>query len=295
MSRPLGVALLLVVTLIWGTTFVVIKGALESVPVPLFLALRFTAAALLLSWVRFDRKMLLPALALGVVSFASYGSQTLGLSYTTASKGAFITALCVIIVPFMSGLLFRVKVAGKVYVTAGIALAGLALLTLGGQDSLNRGDLIILGTAVAYALHIILMSQVLKSHPPLKVAALQLWPVALISWIWAAPQASLLPQLGAGAWWSIIYLAVVATALVLVLQSYAQRVVPAHVAALVFVLEPVFAAFFAYWFTGEQLGAAGLIGGGMVFAALLLSELKFPQRGAAPGLDGQDSPEGKLT
>jgi drug/metabolite transporter (DMT)-like permease len=293
MSRPLGVLLLVLLTLIWGTTFVVIKGALEAVPPSLFLALRFTVAAVLLSWVRFDRKVLLPALVLGVVSFISYSSQTLGLLYTTASKAAFITALCVVTVPFMSGLFFRTRVAGKVYVTAGIALAGLGLLTLGGQDPPNRGDLIILGTAVAYALHIILMSETLKEHPPLKVAALQLWPVALISWIWAAPQAGLLPHLPPAAWWSIIYLAVVATALVLVMQSYAQQVVPAHVAALVFVLEPVFAAFIAYWFRGEQLGVTGWIGGAMVLLAVVLSEVKLPRRRNAPGRD--ISPEGKLT
>jgi drug/metabolite transporter (DMT)-like permease len=292
-SRPLGVLLLVFLTLIWGSTFVVIKGALASLPPSLFLALRFTIAALLMSWVRFDRKILLPALGLGVVSFVAYGSQTVGLAWTTASKAAFITALCVVLVPFMSRLLLRTHVTGMVYLTAAIALVGLGLLTLAGQDPLNRGDLIILLTAVTYALHLIMMSEALKEHSPLQVAALQLWPVALISWLWAAPQAGLVLQLPAAVWWSIIYLAAVATALVLVLQAYAQRVVPAHVAALVFVLEPVFAAVMAYWFAGEQLGATGWLGGGLVVAALLLSELRFPRCRLAAA--GHVPPEGKAS
>lgn len=299
-SRSLGVFLLVIITLIWGTTFIVIKEAVESVPPSLFLALRFTVAALLLAWVRFDRKVLLPALALGAVMFVSYGSQTVGLVYTTASKGAFITALCVIIVPFMTGLLFRTRIAGRVWLTAGIALFGLGLLTLAGEDALNRGDLIILGTAVAYALHVILMSEAVKLHSPLQIAALQLWPVALISWLWALPHTALLPHLPASVWWAVIYLAVIATAVVLVLQAYAQRVVPPHVAALVFVLEPVFAAIFAYLVSGEQLGLTGWIGGTLVIAALVLSELKLSRKPAEPALpaaieSGPAASEGRTT
>src|SRR5690606_38529249 len=102
MPVAVGVSLLLLITLIWGTTFVVIKEALVTIPVPLLLAVRFTLAALLLSWVRFDRRALGPALLLGLFSFGGFASQTIGLAFTTASKAAFITGLSVILTPLVS-------------------------------------------------------------------------------------------------------------------------------------------------------------------------------------------------
>lgn len=277
MTRPVGLALLILITVVWGTTFVVIKESLSSTPPSLFLALRFTAAALVLAWVRPDRRSWPWALALGLASFVSYGSQTVGLVYTTASKAAFITGLSVIITPFLAGLIQRRWVAGRVWLSAGVALAGLALMTLGGESGVNLGDLIIVGTAFAYATHILLIAAAVRKHDPLKLAAMQLWPVALLSWGWALPHVHLIPSLPASLWWSIAYLAVVATALVLVLQNYAQRVVPAHVAALVFVLEPFVAALFGWLVLNEQLGVSGWIGGGLVVAAMLISELRAPR------------------
>lgn len=278
MSRPVGVAVLVLITVIWGTTFVVIKESLDHVPPSLFLALRFTAAALVLVWVKPDRRALPWALALGLASFLSYGSQTLGLSYTTASKAAFITGLSVIITPFLSRLFLGSRLTGRVWLTAGVALAGLALMTLGGESGVNIGDLIIVITAFAYAVHLILISRAVQHQDPVKLAAMQLWPVAVMAWIWAWPHAGMVTSLPAGVWWAIIYLAVVATALVLVLQNMAQRIVPAHVAALIFVLEPFVAALFGWLLLGEQLGVAGWVGGAVVVAAMILSEAGQPRR-----------------
>ena len=92
MTRGVGIALLLLVTLIWGTTFVVVKEALDTIPVSLLLALRFTLAGAMLAWARWERKAVVPALVLGVLSFAGFGSQTIGLSITSASNAAFIEA-----------------------------------------------------------------------------------------------------------------------------------------------------------------------------------------------------------
>lgn len=274
MTRGVGIALLLLVTLIWGTTFAVIKESLENVPPALFLALRFTAAALAMAWIRLPRAVLGWGLLLGVVMFVSYGSQTFGLVYTTASKGAFITALSVVLVPMLTGLINRSWLPARVWVAAALALAGLGLMTLTDVSGVNTGDLIIVGTAFAYACHILLIDRGLKKFPPLQLAAAQVWPVALFSWIWAAPEAHLVSQLPASVWWSIIYLAVVATALVLILQNTAQQVVKPHTAALIFVLEPVFAAVFGWLLLGEQLGLTGWLGGLLVVAGMIVGELR---------------------
>lgn len=286
MTRATGIVLLLLVTLIWGTTFVVIKESLESVPPALFLALRFTAAALALAWIRPVKGILGWGLLLGVVMFVSYGSQTLGLVYTTASKGAFITALSVVLVPMLTGLLNRQWLPARVWIAAGLALLGLGLMTLTDVSGVNIGDLIIVGTAFAYACHILLIDRGLKRFPPLQLAAAQVWPVAVFAWIWAIPEAHLVTQLPASVWWSILYLAVIATALVLILQNTAQQVVPPHTAALLFVLEPVFAALFGWLLLGEQLGLSGWIGGALVIAGMLVSELRPPERGALAGKAG---------
>lgn len=282
MTRGVGIALLLLVTLIWGTTFAVIKESVETVPPALFLALRFTAAALAMAWIRPARGIFGWGLLLGVVMFVSYGSQTLGLVYTSASKGAFITALSVVLVPMLTGLINRRWLPARVWVAAALALAGLGLMTLTDVSGINIGDLIIVGTAFAYAVHILLIDRGLKKFPPLQLAAAQVWPVAVFSWLWAIPEVHLIPELPASVWWSILYLAVVATALVLILQNTAQQVVKPHTAALIFVLEPVFAAVFGYLVLGEQLGLAGWLGGFLVVAGMIVGELR-PHR-PAPAL-----------
>lgn len=281
MTRPVGIALLLLVTLIWGTTFVIIKDTLDSIPPSLFLALRFSLAALSLIWVRPAPGIWRWGLILGAVMFVSYGSQTVGLLYTSASKGAFITALSVVLVPILTGIINRRWLPVRVWIAAGLALAGLALMTLTDVGGVNIGDLIILGTALAYAVHILLIDRAVREQPPLQLAAAQIWPVAVLSWLWAMPHAGQTGQLSGQVWLAIGFLAVVATALVLVLQNTAQKVVSPHTAALIFVLEPVFAAVFGWLLLGEQLGLFGWLGGLLVLLGMLVSELRPVRRSVA--------------
>ena len=282
MPPALGAAALIGITLIWGTTFVVVKQALLTIPVPLLLALRFTMAGLLLSWARFDRRAVRPALALGVLAFAGFATQTVGLSLTTASKAAFITGLSVILTPLVAALWLGRRVAGRAFLAALVALGGLALMTLyRGIDAVNAGDLWVLGTALAYALYIVYLGEVAGRASATSLAALQHVPMALLAWLWALPQVGALRQVPFTTYLAILYLAAVATALVAVVQTYAQRVVPAHVAALIFVLEPVFAAVFAFFLLGERLGLLGWVGGVLVVGAMFLSELR-PRRRPVP-------------
>lgn len=288
-SRPVGILVLVLLTLIWGTTFVVIKDALETISVPLLLALRFTLAGLLLGWVRVDRRTLRPALVLGVLAFAGYATQTIGLDLTTASKAAFITGLSVILTPLISSLWFRNRIAPRTYGAGVVALVGLALMSLTGANDVNAGDIWLLGTALAYALAIVYLGQVAGTVPVLGLAGAQHWPMALLAWLWALPHVGELSQVPAQTYLAIAYLAIVATALVAILQTSAQRVVPAHVAALIFLLEPVFAAVFAFYLLGERLGLLGWLGASLVVAAMLISELprRRPPALRAPGRGGR--------
>lgn len=279
MSPSLGVLLLVFVTFIWGTTFAIVKETVATVPVPLLLALRFSLASLLFIWVRPRRKTLVPSLVLGFLLFAGFATQTIGLTVTTASKAAFITGLSVILTPIAGALWFRRQVPPRGLAGAALAMTGLVLLTLGGETGLNAGDLWVLGTAFAYALYIVYLGEVTSAHAPLVLSAMQLWPVTVLCWVWALPELPELARLPAPAVLAVVYLAIAATALTTWLQTLAQRVVPAYGAALIFALEPVFAAVFAYWLLAETLGPRGWLGGALVVLAMVVAEIRWRRHG----------------
>ena len=284
MSFRVAVAALVGVTLVWGTTFVVVKGALDVLPVPLLLALRFSLAAAFFVGVPFRRAALRPALVLGLLAFAGFATQTIGLSLTTASKAAFITGLSVVLTPMVAAAALRARVPGRAWAAAALAVAGLGLMTLRGGAATppNAGDVWLLGTALAYAVYIVYLGRVADAAPALSLAGMQHLPMAALAWGWALPHLGTLEGVPWEAYAAVVYLALVATAGVAIVQTVAQRVVPAHLAALIFVLEPVFAAGFAYVLLDERLGPAGLAGAALVLVAMLVAELR-PKRRAPAG------------
>lgn len=292
MSYRIAVLALILITVAWGTTFVVVKETLTTVPAPWLLAMRFSLAAACFAWVAPPRgprahTAWVPAILLGIAAFAGFATQTVGLTTTTASKAAFVTGLSVVLTPMTAAIWFRRPVPMRVWFAAALALMGLAALTTAGGDpgtGIGRapfvvGDVWVLGTAVAYAVYIVYLGEVAHRATPTFLSGAQHLPMAGLAWLWAASSGAPWPQWTWESIGAIAYLAVVCTAIVALLQVYAQRVVPAHVAALIFVLEPVFAASFAAVTLGERLGAAGWIGGATVVAAMFVSELgaKKPQ------------------
>lgn len=277
-SPLVGVLLLVLVTVIWGSTFALIKETIETVPVSLLLAIRFSFAALVLLWVKLERKTLIPGLVLGVLSFAGYATQSIGMLTTTASKAAFITGLSVILTPIVGAIWLRHRVPVRAWIAAALALSGLGLMTLNPQEGLTVGDFWVLGTALAYALYIVYLGEIAAHHKPLVLTSLQILVVALLSWGWAVPDLHVLKSLTVSEIGALLYLAIVATALVLWLQALAQRVVPAYAAALIFALEPVFAAIFAYFLLGETLSAQGWLGGMLVVLAMIMGEFRLPEK-----------------
>jgi drug/metabolite transporter (DMT)-like permease len=278
MSPLVGVLLLVLVTVIWGSTFAVIKETIQTVPVPILLAVRFSFAALFLLWVKPERKTLIPGLILGLLSFAGYATQTIGMLTTSASKAAFITGLSVILTPIVGAIWLRQRIPGRVWLAALLAIIGLGLMTLNPNEGVVIGDLWVLGTALAYALYIVYLGEIAVHHKPIVLTSLQIIVVAVLSWGWAVPHLSVLKELSPSVLSALLYLALFATALVLWLQALAQRVVPAYAAALIFALEPVFAAIFAYFMLGETLSLQGWLGGGLVVVAMILGGLGSAQR-----------------
>lgn len=285
MSPALGLAALVAITVVWGSTFVIVKDALDTIPPSLLLAVRFTLAALALSWTGIDRRAVVPALWLGLLAFAGFATQTVGLGITSASNAAFITGLSVVITPVVAAVFWRRPLAQRDYVAAGVGFVGLAVIaTRDGLSAVNAGDLLILLTAVSYALFIVYLGEVGGRVNANSLAFMQHLPMLALAWLWAAPVVSVVPDVPARTWLAIAFLALVATAGVAIVQVHAQRVVPAHVAALVFGLEPVFAALFAYLLLGEQLGWRGTLGGALLVASILYSQVGQSRAGdEAPG------------
>lgn len=287
MSKRTAAELLLVlITLIWGATFVVVKGALsDASPLP-FIALRFTLAGILLLAVlargRIDWKAWAPGLTLGFLLWLGYAGQTSGLVYTTASKSAFITGFSVILVPLLMVFWgFRLRPASLV--GAAFGLAGLYLLVapsgVSGIIGVNRGDLLVLMGSVAFAFHIVLVGVYTRRVSFLHLVPVQILTVGVLAAVaWPFSPRPVLHGTGRLIA-ALLITAILATAVAFSVQNWAQQFTPPAHTALIFALEPVFAAITSRLVLGEHLGRRAMIGSGLILAGMVFSEI---WGGAAP-------------
>ena len=286
---PLADLALLLVTLIWGSTFVMVKDAVASYPVFAFLALRFSFAALaLLPLALIRRKSVAPLrgvgraailrgavapLLIGVALFAGYGFQTVGLQQTTPAKAGFITGLAVVMVPLASAFFLHQAPGRNAWIGVCLALAGLALLTLQANLRPSAGDLLVLACAVAFAAHILLTGRFAPRHDPLLLTLGQIVVVIILSGIAVARVQA--PPLTRQVVLAAAFTGVLATSAAFGIQTLAQRfTTPTHT-ALIFAAEPVFAALFSFLLIGEALGTRQLAGCGLILAGMIVAEVKF--------------------
>ncbi len=274
------------ITLIWGATFVLVKNALGGVSTLLFLALRFSVAAGALAFLY--RGALRPGLGsamskaaiaggglTGIFLFAGFFLQTAGLRYTTPAKSAFITGLAIPLVPVF-GAIFERKIPRLVEVFGiATATAGLALMTLRGESfAIGRGDLLTLGCAAAFALHILSMGHYAPRLGFQALAAVQIGTAAAISLatFWWAERPVLAPRLSVIA--AILITGLLATALAFSVQAWAQQFTSSTRTALVFASEPVFAWLTSFLVTGELLSFRAMLGAVLILSGILIVELK---------------------
>jgi drug/metabolite transporter (DMT)-like permease len=275
--NPIGIGILVLITVVWGTTFPIVKSAIESLSPAVLIASRFLIAALvLLPWLRgVSRQLWLEGSAIAVVLFISFVTQVVGLTEISSTRAAFITGLNVILVPFFLVFL-RHKVPLTAFVAGAVAFLGIGLMSLEGVTlSFSIGDVWVLACAISYAAYIVMMDRVVAKYNPLSLAAVQMAVVAVLGVVWALPEVLTTPPTQAVLenWLPIVYLGVVATALTTLAQSYAQRLVAAFQTAVVYALEPVFAAIFSFWWLGERLGALGFVGAACILVAMVICQL----------------------
>ena len=261
---------------IWGATFFVVKNALSGVDALVLVSYRFLiAGALLLMWLAFKRKLVLrdlrPAAIMAVLLWLLYVPQTVGLKYTTASNSGFITGLFVAFVPALMPIILKYRPGWVDVLASLVSLAGLWVLT-GGMTEINRGDLLTLLTALAYAAHLLTADKYMKRGlDPLVAACQQFLLVGLLSLLTALLVRRPLTISTGQAAWAVLFLALFPSLSAFVIQMIAQRVTAPVKVSLIFALEPVFAAVFAWTLGGEEFIPRHAAGGLLIFAALVLA------------------------
>lgn len=281
--RRLAKPMLLLAALIWGSSFFVMKGAVDVIPTFYLLAIRFTGGAVLLGlvcwkrWRQFTPDYLWRGAVIGGFLFLAYSVQTFGLERTTPSKNAFLTAVYCVIVPFLYWAVARRRPDRYNILAAVLCVAGVGLVSLSGDLTINAGDALTLCCAVFYASHIVAVAKVspgkdiyLLTVFQFAFAALYAWALGLLTQEFPGPSIftpDLLFQLG--------YLTVMATTVALLFQNVGQVWSDPASAAILLSLESVFGVLCSVIFYGDPVTPRLLAGFGCIFVAVVCSETKF--------------------
>ncbi len=274
---------LLGVTAVWGSTFVVVKHAVDRMPVTDFLTWRFALAALAMLLLRPRAVARLGSsgrrvgLLLGLALGAGYLFQTLGLQTTSAAVSGFVTGMFVVLTPLGAAVLLRQPPGRAAWGAVLLATVGLGLLSLHGL-SVGTGELLTLGCAAAFALHIVGLGRFAASYDAFGLAVVQLLAVAAMCAVVAVPGGLAVPP-DAGVWGALALTSLAATALAFVVQTWAQAHLAPTRAAVVMTMEPVFGLVFAVGLAGERFGLRTALGAALVLGAMVLTEVG-PRAGA---------------
>lgn len=294
-----GIAALLLVTLVWGTTFPAMKDMTGYLSANWIVLVRFTLAGLLLSpflW-RASRGDVGRGMLVGVVLFVCYVAQIEGLALTSSNRNAFVTGLNVMVVPLL-GLLAGRLPERRIVVALVLALAGLFALCWDGGFTWGRGDWLALLAALCFGVYVKLMETATRKVDRLMtLTAAQIVTVAVCAALWlllrevpmGPAEAS---QDGADYWAyignglrqyasNLIYLGVVATAAIISLQTWGQSHSTANEAAVIYAFEPGCAAIFAYFWLGETLAWSGLVGALLLIGGMIVSQWSTERPSAA--------------
>lgn len=268
---------LVAVTAAWGSTFVLIKDVVRTLPPTDFLAVRFLLAAAVMGVAfsghvrRLPRVQVRRGLALGVVYGVAQILQTEGLARTPAAVSGFITGTYVVLTPLLGIVLLRQRASRATWVAVALATVGLAVLSLRGL-SVGAGEALTLVSALVYAVHIVGLAVWSDADEAIGLSTVQMAAIAGVCMLAALPGGVQAPS-GTGAWAAVVYTALVAGALALLVQTWAQAHLPATRAAIVMTMEPVFAAGFAVTLGPESLTARMVGGGALVLLAMYVVEL----------------------
>ena len=291
--KYLGEAALLLATIIWGGTFVIIKNSLDDASPMLFITMRFSLAAVLLIPIfllrkkHFSKKLLYEGMVLGVFLFLGFSTQTVGLKFTTASRSGFITGLMVVFTPILQLIIKRKPPTKGAIVGTILVFLGLAFLSSGGNSILtlftelgsnfNFGDFMTLLCAIFFAFQIVYIDIISRKFDFWSLLFVQLATVAVLGIIstllFDATSIEKIKFVSTDyLWFGVLYTGLLATLVNIAIQTKFQKEVTPTKAGIIYSFEPVFAATFAFFLLNEKITNFGFAGGALIFLGLLVSE-----------------------
>jgi drug/metabolite transporter (DMT)-like permease len=272
---------LLSVTLFWGTTFIFSKIILTDVPLNTYLFLRLGIAAVALDIYalrlrqEWNGRVFKHGAILGILLYLSYYLQMWGIRDTSASNAGFITGLSVVLVPVFGFLFYKIKTTLPAWISVILAITGLLLLSGANPFLWNKGDLKVLACAFVFAFHIIYTGRYSRQHNVYVLTAIELNVVALFALTAYLPGHTAFPSISLKNWGILLYLALFGTVFTYLMQTSMQRFTTVTRTAIIFAMEPVFAALFAYLVAGEMLTPQGWLGGGLIVLSMIIAELPW--------------------
>jgi drug/metabolite transporter (DMT)-like permease len=270
-------AALILVTAVWGLTFVQVKDAVELYPLAAFLAVRYAIASVALAPMAtarlrsLGRDGLFAGAVLGVLIALGIGLQTAGLERTTVTNTGFITGLYVLFTPLLALALFRTPIPRDVWAAVGLALIGLVLLS-GVPEGSAAGDVLVLASTLAQALQIVMVERYANRFDVFSLTFVEVATAGVAFGVLAIALGDLSVPRGATVWAALLVTGLFAVAFAMLVQIWAQRRVSATRIAIIFSLETVFAGLAGYLLAGDRLGAIGLAGCAAIFAGIVIAE-----------------------
>ena len=270
----------------WGVTFLMVQDAINSTPVYAFLFFRFGIASILMFFIAYkylnqiNKRTIFYGVILGTFLFSAFATQTFGLLYTKSSIVAYITGLNVIFVPFLAYLVFKDHISKKVFIAAIVAVIGLYSLTMSGTLTVGIGEFLTLICAFLFALQIIYTGKFSKEVNVFLLVLFQLITVTILSLIFSLSLDDVTFNLSYdyAFFKAVLITAIFATVYAFLIQTYMQQFTTASKTAIIFAMEPVSAAIFAYFMISETLTSIQLSGAVLIVLATIIAEVKFKRK-----------------
>lgn len=283
MKKYLAIVGLILVTIIWGGGFVASDMALESLLPFQIMAIRFFLATVLMGGISIKKlrgmkkEEIKAGVLMGIALFAGFALQIIGLQYTTPSKNAFLTALNVVIVPFIAFVICKKKIGAKGIIGAIMAIVGVGILSLEKDLTLGIGDGLTLLCAVGFAFQIFLTSEFVKKYRAVVLNFVQMCTAFVLSVISLFCFGELKFAVTTKGWFSVLYLGVVSTTICYLLQTASQKYVDETKAAIILSMESVFGTLFSILILKELITVRMVIGCVIILTAVIISNLADAQ------------------
>lgn len=281
MKKYLGEILLFTTAIIWGSGFVFTAITLDYQTPYQILALRFSIGFIILSLVFLNRLKKVKAttikkgVILGIFLYVAFLLQTIGMQYTTPSKNAFITAINVVIVPFISFFIYKRKIDKFEFLGAFLAIVGIGFLSLQLSLSINIGDLLTLGCAFGFAFQIFYTMKYVQGEDPILLTIAQLGIAGILGWIVVLLKGETTFSMEFEGIFSILYLAIFSTTIAYVFQTIAQKFTNETKTAIILSTEAFWGMVFSVIILHEVLTLRMAIGAILILSAIIISETKL--------------------